>query len=394
MENRIQNTFSRLFGRYLLGDPYIWLVVVGLAFGGILAVYSSTGTLAYSKMGGDTEFYLLRHSVLVIIGFACMWVAHRIDYRYYARLSRLALLLSVPLLLYTYFRGTNLNDASRWLTIPFIDKAFQPSDLAKLALISSLAAMLSKRQGNIQDLRQGLIPMLVWCGLICGLIALSNFSTAIMLFATCMLLLFIGRVPIRYLLGLVLVGIIAGAIAFQFGQRGGTLMSRLNNYTAMVTRGENIPFQAEQSFIAVANGGLMGQGPGNSHQKDFLPHPYSDFIYAIIIEEYGLFGGVVVLMLYLTLLYRGVLAASQSKDAFGGLLSAGLSFSLTLQALIHIGVCTGLFPVTGQTLPLISMGGTSLLFTGLSFGIIISVSRGETDAQLGISKQYGNKRKA
>ena len=368
----------------LKGDPVIWLIVFMLSLLSVAAVYSATGTLAF-KRDVEVEQYLINHSLLMMLSLGAMWVAHRVDYRYYSRLSRFALILSVPLLLYAFFFGSNINEASRWIEIPLINKTFQPSDLAKLALIANLAAMLSKRQQNITD-KELLTPVLFWIGLICGLIALSNFSTAGLLFATCLLLMFIGRVPVKYLFLLILIGAIGGGLAFAFGQRGGTLISRIESFT---TEGE-ISYQTEQSYIAIATGGIAGKGPGNSDSRNLLPHPYSDFIYAIIIEEYGLFGGILVIFLYLALLYRGMRAVSQSERAFGGLLSAGLAFALVLQAFVNMGVAVGILPVTGQPLPMISMGGTSLLFNGLALGIILSVSRGDVEDIDTAPKEVGN----
>lgn len=359
--------------RNIKGDPVIWMVVFFLSILSILVVYSATGTLAYKRMGGNTEHYLIKHSMLVFLGLFAMWLAHKIDYRYYSKLSRFALWISVPLLVVTWLFGTNLNEASRWLTIPVINQAFQPSDLAKLALITNIASMLSKRQQNIGDFKKALIPVLFWIGIICGLIALSDLSTAIMLLCTCFLLMFIGRVPLKFLFMLFLVGTMALTTALAIGQRAGTAFSRITSFIDK----DNVPFQAQQAYIAIASGGLTGKGPGQSDQRNFLPHPYSDFIYAIIIEEYGLIGGALVLILYLILLYRGMRTVSNSERAYGGLLSAGLTFALVLQAMVNMGVTVGLGPITGLPLPLVSMGGTSLLFTGLSMGIILSVSRGE-----------------
>jgi len=356
----------------LQGDPVIWFIVLLLSVFSILVIYSATGSLAYKMMGGDTEYYLFKHSVLVFLSLAVMWMAHRLDYRYYARLSRLTLIICVPLLVYTWLFGTSINEASRWITIPIINQAFQPSDLAKLALIVSLASMLAKRQENIEDFKKAVVPVLIWVGIICGLIAMTDISTAALLFLTCMLILFIGRVPVKYLAMLVLIGAVAGSIALFFGQRGGTAVNRVTDYVEKDT-----PFQAEQAYVAIASGGIMGKGPGQSEQRNFLPHSYSDFVYAIIIEEYGLVGGILVLILYLALLYRGMLAAANSERTYGGLLSAGLSFALVIQAVVNMGVAVGLGPITGLTLPLISMGGTSQLFTGIALGIILSVSRGE-----------------
>ena len=359
----------------LKGDPVLWGIVIAFSLISILVVYSATGTLAYKKMGGNTEYFLFKHTSLIFVGLAFMWLAHKINYRYYSRLSLLALCISAPLLLFTWVFGSNINEASRWLTIPIINQTFQPSDLAKLALISHLASMLSKRQMNIQDIRKTLIPILIWSGVICGLIALSNISTAVLLFLTCMLLMFIGRVPFKYIVMLVVVGAICGSIALAVGQRMGTAISRIETFLDPT---ETV-FQMEQSYIAIATGGVFGKGPGNSDQRNFLPHSYSDFIYAIILEEYGLLGGVIILFLYLAFLYRGLVTVMRSNGAFGGLLSAGLCFSLVLQAMVNMGVAVGLGPVTGLPLPLLSMGGTSLIFTGISIGIILSVSR--TDAE-------------
>ncbi|MEM0939969.1 MAG: FtsW/RodA/SpoVE family cell cycle protein [Bacteroidota bacterium] len=360
--------------RNLKGDPVIWFIVLVLSLFSILVVYSATGRLAYKMMGGNTEYYLIKHSLLVAISLSVIWVAHRIDYRYYSKLSRLVLWMSVPLLIFAWLFGAEKNEASRWLTIPLINQSFQPSDLAKLALIVTLASMLSKRQKSIDDFQRAIVPMLFWIGLICGLIALTNISSAVLLFLACMLILFIGRVPLTYLVMLVLIFAAFGSVAFIVGQRGGTAISRVEDFIEGDT-----PYQVRQAYVAIASGGVLGKGPGQSDQRNFLPYPYSDFIYAIILEEYGLVGGVIVLFLYLALLYRGTKATEDNNGAYGGLLSAGLSFALVIQALINMGVAVGLGPVTGLTLPFISMGGTSQLFAGVSLGIILSVSRGEID---------------
>jgi cell division protein FtsW len=344
----------------------------------ILVVYSSIGTLAY-KMTASPESFLLKHTLTVTIGLAAMWFAHKVDYRYYSKLSKLGLWISIPLLIYTYTSGTTINDAARWINIPLINQSFQPSDFASLALIVNLASMLAKRQQNIDDIKESLIPILFWCGIICGLIALTNMSTAVLLLITCMLIMFIGRVPTKYLAMLMFVGVLFGALAFKFGVRGGTVVSRVNDYIAAYNGKKELPFQAKHARIAVATGGVVGKGPGNSDQRNILPHPYSDFVYAIVIEEYGMIGGIVVIVLYLILLHRGMKAAYNSERAFGGLLSAGLSFDLVCQAMVNMGVVVGLGPITGQPLPLVSMGGTSMVFTGLALGIILSVSRGEQD---------------
>ena len=364
---------NKYLREYLKGDPIIWTVILSLSFLSILVVYSATGSLAYKMMKGNTEYYLFKHTILVMLSLGATWGAHMLDYRYYSKISRLALYLSVPLLLFTWQYGMNINSASRWIQVPIINQAFQPSDLAKLALIISLSAMLARRQDNITDIKESLIPMLLWIGVVSGLIALTNLSTALLLFFTCMLVLFFGRVPVKYLAMLLVIGAISGAVAMKVGQRWETAVSRFESYFDK----QEVPFQSQQAYIAIATGGLTGKGPGQSDQRNFLPQSYSDFIYAIVIEEYGLIGGVVVLLLYMILLYRGMNAVINSNKTFGGLLSAGLSFALVVQALINVGVAVGLGPITGLPLPLVSMGGTSQLFTGIALGIILSVSRGE-----------------
>ncbi|SDA79353.1 cell division protein FtsW [Algoriphagus alkaliphilus] len=359
------------------GDPIIWAIVILLSLFSILVVYSATGTLAYKTAGGNTELYLLRHSFLVIVSLFVMWLAHKMPYKKYALYARLFMYLSIPLLAFTYLFGSNINDANRWITIPVINQAFQPSDLAKLSLIAALAAMLAKSQNNIKDFTGTFLPIILAIGVICALIGMANMSTAILLLATCLLIMFIGRVPLKYLLLVVMVGVMGLTIAVFAGQRGETFYSRIEAFWESKNDDSKIPFQAEQSYIAIATGGVTGKGPGNSEQRNSLPHPYSDFIYAIIIEEYGMVGGATVLFLYLALLYRGMRIVANSNKAFGGLLSAGLSFALVIQALVNMAVAVGLGPITGLPLPLLSMGGTSLVFTGTALGIILSVSRGD-----------------
>lgn len=352
------------------GDRWIWLIAVILSIISLLSVYSATGSLAYQKMGGNTEYYLFKHFLLIILSFIAMWFAHKLDYKYYSKISIIAMYISLPLLFVTYQFGLNINEASRWINIPIINQAFQPSDLAKLSLIIYLSSVLSKNQYDLDNIKSLIKPFL-WIGIICLFIALTNLSTSIILGLTSMLLMFIARVKIKYLAVLVLFIAFGATIALITGQRGKTAISRTEDFIYK----KNIPFQLEQAYIAVSTGGLFGKGPGKSNQKNFLPQSYSDFIYAIIIEEYGLFMGISVLLLYLILLYRGLYTFLKSERPFGGLLSAGLSFYLVIQAITNMSVVVGLLPVTGITLPLISMGGTSQLFTGITLGIILSISR-------------------
>ncbi len=364
--------------KHIKGDRTIWIVVIFLYLVSILAVYSSTGTLAYRFREGNTEYYLIKHMVIILLGFGLMFLAHRVKYTYYSRISQLALMIAIPLLLFTLIRGTTIHEASRWITLPIINVSFQSSDLAKLAIIMYLARLLTRKQSIIKDLNSAFIPMILPVILVCALIMPANLSTALVLFVTCVVLMFIGRVRLKYILALAGISIAGAALfiviisAMPEGGRVGTWQSRVDTFLGK--EGQDT-YQADQAKIAIATGGFIGKLPGNSVQRNFLPQAYSDFIYAIIIEEYGLAGGFLVLLFYMILLYRGVRIAHRSPGTFGALLAAGLSFSLVFQAMVNMAVAVNLVPVTGQPLPLVSMGGTSLWFTSLAIGIILSVSR-------------------
>jgi cell division protein FtsW len=360
------------------GDKIIWLVVIILSVVSVLAVYSSTGTLAYKYQGGNTEYYMIKHLLILIFGLVLMYLAHLVKYTYYSRIFQIVLWIAIPLLLLTLIFGVNVNEAQRFLKLPF-GFTFQTSDLAKLALIIYLARMLTKRQENIQDFRHAFIPIILPVLLVCFLILPANFSTSAILFATSLVLMFIGRVPFRYITSLVGSGIILLILFFVIAgyypdllPRMSTWKSRIENFQS--SKSEDF-YQVEQAKIAIAKGGVFGKMPGNSEQRNFLPHPYSDFIYAIIIEEYGLIGGIVIVFLYMIFLFRAVKIVTKCPRNFGAFLTIGLAFSLVFQAMINMGVAVNLLPVTGQTLPLISMGGTSIWFTSIAVGIILSVSR-------------------
>jgi cell division protein FtsW len=372
---------TEFLSKYFKGDKVIWGVVFALSVLSLLAVYSSTGTLAYKYQEGNTAYYIIKHFVLLAAGLSIIFVTHLIPFKYYSRLSQLFLYLSIFLLAITLVMGTSLNQASRWLTLPGLGFTIQTSDFAKLALIMYIARVLSLRQSDskLNDFNGVFVTMIIPIVLVCGLIMPANLSTAAILFVTSFLLMFIGRVKVKYLLGISGVGvlivalIIAGVIISGSGTgRIGTWQNRIESF---VNGDSDNNYQVEQSKIAIATGGILGKGPGNSTQRNFLPHPYSDFIYAIIIEEYGFFGGVLVLFLYLFLLYRAGVIVRKSRRTFAAFLAIGLAISLVFQAMINMGVAVHLFPVTGQTLPLVSMGGSSILFTGVAFGVILSVSR-------------------
>lgn len=365
-------------GAYIKGDRTIWIVVILLSIFSVLAVYSSTGTLAYKYQQGNTEYYLFKHFFILFVGLLLMYVAHNVKYTYYSRVSQLLIWIAVPLLIITLFMGTTLNQAPRWLTLPVVGITFQTSDLAKLALIMFVARLLSKKQGQIKDLKSSFLPIIFPVVLVCGLILPANLSTAAVLFMTSLCLMFIGRVKMKYLLSLMGIGVLGLGLMVMLLMltpsqgRLATWKSRVENFMSGETEGN---YQVEQSKIAIARGGWVGVGPGNSTQRNFLPHPYSDFIFAIIIEEYGLLGATLIILLYLILLFRTIRIVSKSPGTFGTLLAMGCCFSLVFQAMINMAVAVNLFPVTGLALPLVSMGGTSILFTSVALGIILSVSK-------------------
>jgi cell division protein FtsW len=361
------------------GDRVIWVIVLLLSVVSMLAVYSSISTLAYKSGSGNQMIILIKHGITVLLGIMLMYYVHKLKFTYYSRIAQIAFWVSIPLLVLTLIIGTNLNDASRWLVVPGLGISFQTSDLAKVALIMYVARMLSKKQNQIKDFKSAFLPIVVPIITICTLILPANFSTAALLFMVCFILMYVGRINLKYLGAMIGIGIIGvfliilvGKFAPNLVPRFGTWVSRIENFSSGDKDGN---YQANQAKIAIATGGITGKGPGNSTQRNFLPHPYSDFVYAFIIEEYGIFGAVGILLLYMLLLYRTIKIVTKTENTFGGLLALGCGLLIVLQAFINMSVSVGLFPVTGQPLPLVSKGGTSILFSGIAIGIILSVSR-------------------
>ncbi|HOY15241.1 MAG TPA: FtsW/RodA/SpoVE family cell cycle protein [Saprospiraceae bacterium] len=363
--------------RDLKGDKSIWLIVTLLLLVSILAVYSSIGSIAYKEHGGNTEYYLIQQVVFIGLGVGMMWLMYQMDYRKFARLAPVLLVIAVTLLLYTFFFGKEVNSAKRWITIPWIDKTFQTSDFAKIALIVYLARTIATKQDVIKDLKSAALPLFLPIILVCGIIAPNNLSTAALLFMTCMLMLFIGRISLKFVFILLFLGVIAGLLITLMGVlfpdmvRLETWIHRVSDFVNMTDES----FQVQQAKIAIANGEWIGVGPGKSLQKNYLPFSFSDCIYAIICEEFGLLGGLAILGLYFWLLVRCVQLVTKSPKAFGAILAMGLCLDIVINAFANISVSVQLVPATGLTLPLISMGGTSLILTCISFGIILSVSK-------------------
>ena len=380
------------------GDKVIWALVVLLTLVSLLAVYSATGSLAYKNYKGNTEIYLFKQIGFIVFGIMVIYFAHRINYTFYSKVAQILYLLSIPLLIYTLFYGVRMNEGSRWIRLPFINMTMQTSDLAKLALFMYLARLLSKKQELIKDFKKGFLPIMLPVAVTCMLIAPANLSTALLLGASCLLLLFIGRARTKHILitiGIALIPLIflimAAIIRHKSGNddititektstgilgRVDTWISRVENFMYGGKNADNDDiYQVNQAKIAIAKGGVIGVGPGNSTTRDYLPQAYNDFIFAIIIEEYGLIGGAFIVFIYLVFLYRCIRIFKKCPYAFGAFLALGLSFTLAIQAIINMAVTVNLFPVTGVTLPLVSMGGTSFIFTCLSIGIILSVAR-------------------
>ncbi|MBL7930307.1 MAG: FtsW/RodA/SpoVE family cell cycle protein [Bacteroidia bacterium] len=370
---------------YLKGDKVIWAVMFFLSLLSVLVVYSAVVTLAHKFKQGNSEYYLMRQLVIIALGFGIAYLFHRIKYTVFSKVSQIGFVLSIPLLIYTLLKGVSAGDASRWLEIPGLGLTIQSSEIAKLMLLIYVARVLTIRSGELQDLRSVGKHLLIPIGLVCMLILPANFSTAALLFFNCILLMFMGGINIKIILKIFGICLLVATIFFSWvwlapdtipGGRGPTWKSRIENFS----RGDSKSnYQSEQAKIAIATGGVIGKGPGNSTQRAFLPQASSDFIYAIIIEEYGLLSGLILLFLYMILLFRGIRIMRDNEKPFGGFVAIGLTFSLVFQALVNMAVAVNLFPVTGQPLPLISWGGTSIWFTMIALGIILSVSRANED---------------
>lgn len=397
--NHLQKPPFRGWGYHTKGDKVIWALVVLLALISMLVVYSATGSLAYKNYRGNTEIYLFKQVAFIVLGIGIIYFAHRVNYIIYSKIAQVLFLLAIPLLIYTLFFGLSMNEGSRWIRLPIIGMNLQTSELAKLALFMYLARLISKKQDVIKDFKKGYLPLIIPVGIICILIAPANLSTALLLGASCMLLLFIGRARTKHLLltvGVVLVPVLVLIIAAVIShgrsgdettevrkEAGSKLTARFSTWTSRVEHfiygGKNADdddaYQVNQAKIAIAKGGFLGVGPGNSTQRNFLPQAYNDFIYPIIIEEYGLVGGTFIVFIYLVFLFRSIKIFRRCPFAFGAFLALGLSFTLAIQAIANMAVSVNLFPVTGVTLPLVSMGGSSFLFTCFSIGIILSVAR-------------------
>lgn len=361
----------------LKGDRVVWLIVALLIMFSLLVVYSTSGSVVYKmNAGSSTEYYLVRQLVFIAMGATLMYLAYRLHYMFYAKIAPILMIIAVPLLVYTFLFGVEINDAARWIKIPILDMSFQTSDFAKLALILYVARSLAMRQEYIKEFRNAFLPIIVPIVVVTGLIIPNDLSTGALLFATCFLMMFIGRISLKYVFLLIISGLLVFGLIYYIGLqfpeyvRVETWVSRVDEF--LNSDGE---YQVQQSKTAIASGSWFGVGPGNSVQRNILPYAYADFIYAIICEEYGMLGGFAIVGLFLWLLFRSVRLVTRSPKTFGAILAIGLTLNIVVQAFANIAVSVQLVPATGLTLPLISMGGTSFLFTCISLGIILSVSR-------------------
>lgn len=380
------------------GDRYIWGILLLLSLISILVVYSATGSLAYKMNKGNTGLYLFKQLSFTIIGLVIVFFLHRMNYTFFSKAASFLFIISIPLLVYTLFFGASINEGSRWIKLPVVNLTLQTSDLAKLALFMYISRLLSRKQEVIKDFKKGFVPVVLPVLLISALIMPANLSNALLTGATALLLMFIGRVSFKHILLTILVALIPVSVIVLIAVfthqkqpaeanrstvvaekmksvgRFGTWVNRVQDF--MYTGDKDVPYQVQQANIAISNGNvLMGLGPGNSRQRNFLPQAYNDFIFSIIIEEYGLVGATFITFIYLLFLFRCIRLFRKCPYAFGAFLALGLSFTLVIQALANMAVNVHLLPVTGVTLPLISMGGSSYLFTCAAIGIILSVAR-------------------
>ncbi len=380
------------------GDKFIWGIVLILALISVLVVYSATGSLAYKMNKGNNEVYLFKQLSFTVVGLLVIYFLHKINYTIFSRIATILFFTAIPLLLYTLIFGTKINDGSRWITLPVIKMTVQTSDFAKLALFMYISKMMSKKQDVIKNFKSGFVPIVVPVIIICALIMPANLSNALLTGATSLLLMFIGRASLKHigytiLVALIPIALIISVAVFTYDAkqendnkksasaeklksigRFGTWVKRVQDF--MYASTSETPYQVQQAKIAIAKGGIfLGKGPGNSEQRNFLPQAYNDFIYSIIIEEYGLLGGAFIIFIYLAFLYRCIRIFRRCPYAFGAFLALALSFTLVIQAIANMAVNVNLVPVTGVTLPLVSMGGSSFLFTCAAIGIILSVAR-------------------
>ena len=376
----------RSYLKYLKGDPVIWIITLLMMAFSLVTVYSFVPILIKIE-GGSPFLYLFKHLVYVVLGFGAMFVIHRVPAKYISQLAKFTYYLGLALLLFTWFFGAEVNGAGRWIRIPFVNLTFQSSDFAKLALIIYLSKLLVRKQQKFDNWKEGIFPLLIPIGITCILILKDNFSTAAMLFLLSMIMLFIGRVPLMKLFTLAAIGV--GIVALVVGAhltfpdanilpRYDTWMNRINNRVDATNQSiESLQAnqQANNAKLAISVGSVFGQGVGDGKLKEFLPEAYADFYYATFVEEFGSGAALVLVFLYLILLYRMIRISLKTTDLFQSYVCMGIGIHLLTQASINMLVCTGVFPVTGQNMPFLAMGGSALVMACISIGVVQSFAK-------------------
>ena len=372
------------FLSHLKGDRVIWMVALFLCTLSVLAVYSAVFFFVWKAEGGSSAGVLIKHVFMLGLGLAFMYVTHLLPLTVFSRIGQLMIWVVIPLLVFTMFFGSNINNADRWIRIPGIGVTFQTSDLAKLVLIIYVARQLTVKRQMLDDFKKGVLPIVLPIAMVCGLVLPANFSTAALIGFVCFLMLVFGGVPWKHLFKLIgaVVGILLLIVVIgEFGPekllpRYSTWKNRLVGKEVQAGAIDDSKYQIDLAQYAIYEGGIIPKGPGSGTSRNFLPHPYSDMIYAFIIEEYGsILGGALVMLMYVIFLFRVIRISIRSPKYFGGLTALGLGLVISLQAFINMGVAVDLFPTTGQPLPLVSMGGTSIVFVAIMFGVILSISK-------------------
>ena len=372
------------FLSHLKGDRVIWMVALFLCTLSVLAVYSAVSSLVWKAEGASSAGVLIKHVFMLGLGLAFMYGTHLLPLTFFSRIGQVMIWVVIPLLVFTMFFGSNINNADRWIRIPGIGVTFQTSDLAKLVLILYVARQLTVKRQMLHDFKKGVLPIVIPIAMVCGLVLPANFSTAALIGFVCFLMLVFGGVPWKHLfkligavMGILLLIIVVGELGPEkLLPRYSTWKNRLVGKEIQAGAIDDSKYQIELAQYAIYEGGIIPKGPGSGTSRNFLPHPYSDMIYAFIIEEYGsVLGGALVMLMYVIFLFRVIRISIRSPKYFGGLTALGLGLVITIQAFINMGVAVDLFPTTGQPLPLVSMGGTSIVFVAIMFGVILSISK-------------------
>ena len=374
--------------KYLKGDSVIWVITLIMLAFSLVSVYSFVPILV--KIEGGSPFkYLFKHLIYVFIGLGVMYWVHKKDPKYVSQLSKFGFYLAVALLIFTFFFGTKVNDAGRWVRIPFVGLTFQSSDFAKLAIIVYLSRLLVKKKDVLNQWKGGFWPVVIPVLIICGLIVKDNFSTAALLFMICLAIMFLGRVPFLKIFSIVGggIGLLMFAVLIHKAAPDLNLLPRLETWENRITnRMEDdkdviVNAQSLNAKLAIYNGSILGQGVGDGQLKEYLPEAYADFYYSSFVEEFGLISSIFLILLYLILLYRIMRIGMRSESLFETYVCVGIGILMLTQASVNMLVCTGVFPVTGQNMPLLAMGGSALIMTCLGLGIVQSIASKQTEKE-------------